>query len=295
MQIKNWDDLRFLLAVKRGRSISAAAKLIGVNETTISRRIGNLEQSIGCPLVHRLPSGVIELTAGGESVAELTENAEHHIESIQETLGSDLAGCRGVVRLTSVPIVVNQILTPNIPRLLNANPELEIELVAESRDLSLSRREADIALRLARPLHGGNQVKVRKIGELCSSVYALRKQSTRQISELPWITYDDSLAHIPPDRWVRIIAAKDSAAISNLRVHDAETALQAVLAGLGKSVLPDAVAAHDNRLQRVTTEHMTEPPSRELWMLTHANQSHLRRILAVIDWLEATLESKLIK
>jgi len=292
MQIKNWDDLRYLLAVKRGRSLSAAAKLLGVNETTVSRRIGSLERYTGSPLIHRLPSGIIELTASGESVAELTENAEHHIESIEESLGLDSQGCTGIVRLTSVPIVVNQLFTPNVPYLLKEHPELKLELVSESRDLSLSRREADIAIRLARPIVGGTQVKMRKIGELSCSVYALRKQSPKQISKLPWITYDDSLAHIPPDQWIRKIASNGSESISNLRVHDAETALQAVLTGMGKTVLPDAVAMRERKLQSVSNAQPTVPPARELWMLTHTSQSHLRRILAVVGWIEDILGSK---
>jgi len=290
MQIQNWDDLRYLLAIKRGRSFSAAAKILGVNETTVSRRIANLQRSLGSPLIHRLPSGVIELTASGESVAEKTENAEHHIESIEESLGTDSQRCSGVVRLTAVPIVVNQLLTPNVPCLLKMHPELELELVSESRNLSLSRREADIAIRLARPIAGGTQVKIRKIGELRCSVFALRKHSTKQISKLPWITYDDSLAHIPPDRWIRNVSSRASETISNFRVHDAETALQAVLAGLGKTVLPDAAALRERKLQVVPSEQLTQPPARELWMLTHANQSHLRRILAVTGWLEDTLD-----
>jgi len=289
MQIRNWDDLRYLLAIKRGRSLSAAAKLLNVNTTTVSRRINILESTVGTPLTHRLPSGSIELTTCGESIASASESAEHHINLIEDTLGPQAQLCQGIVRLTSVPIVINQILTPKIASILKTHPELEIELVPESRDLSLSRREADIAIRLARPSTGGTQIKIRKIGELSCSVYALRKRSAQKI-ELPWIAYDDTLAHIPPDRWIRKAAVSESGSMANIRVHDAETAVQAVLAGVGKTVLPDAIGLQDKRLVSLSIDAVSKPPARELWLLSHTNQSHLSRIQAVIQWIEAVLE-----
>jgi len=242
MQIKSWDDLRYLLAIKRGQSLSAAARLLNVNTTTVSRRIGSLESTVGNPLIHRLPNGAIELTESGETLATASENAEHHINAVEDALGSEENLCHGLVRLTSVPIVINQILTPKINSLIRIHPKLGVELISESRDLSLTRREADIAIRLARPTSGGTQLKIRKLGELSCSVYALRKIPRDQILEVPWIAYDDSLAHIPPDRWIRKVSEKQANPIANLMVHDAETALQAVLAGVGKTVLPDAIA-----------------------------------------------------
>jgi len=292
MQIQNWDDLRYLLALKRGRSLSGAAKLLGINDTTVSRRISKLETNLGTTLIHRMPDGTIELTADGESITALTEHVEHHIGSIEETLGKDALQCRGVVRLTSVPMLINQLLTPNIVSLTGTHTELDIELIPDSRDLSLSRREADIAIRLARPTSGGTQVKTRKIGELPCSVFGLRKLTAKQFSKLPWIAYDESLAHIPPDRWIRNVAAKRSEAISNLKVHDAETALQAALTGVGKTVLPDFIAAHDKRLKRWSINSGSTPPAREVWLLHHANQSHLRRIRVVIEWIESVLNQQ---
>lgn len=290
MQLKHWDDLRYLLALKRAGSLSVAAKLLGVNETTVSRRIAGLQKSAGSPLIHRLASGAVELTPLGSVVAEQTEYAEQHIERIEEALGADTQTCIGIVRLTSVPIVVNQLLAPNVGSLLTKHPELEIELVSESRDLSLTQRETDMAIRLGRPVAGGTQQKIRKLGELSSAACALSGYNTAQVAKLPWITYDDSLAHIPPARWIQNITEDSAQIVARLRVRDAETALQAVLAGVGKAVLPEVVVSNEKRLQHLEFSQLRDPPARELWLVTRANQGHVRRIEAVTSWIEEVME-----
>ncbi|MEM7259347.1 MAG: LysR family transcriptional regulator [Pseudomonadota bacterium] len=289
MQIQNWDDLRYLLALSRGGSIAGAAKLLRVNETTVSRRIGKLASTVQAPLIHRTPDNRVVLTDVAESIVAMAENAEHQIDLIEQSLSTDNAMCRGTVRLTSVPIVVNQVLIPHLPALVETYPFLELELITDSRNLSLTRREADIAIRLARPTTGGNQIKIRKLGALTCSVYRLNELTDRQTAALPWLTYDDSLAHIPPQQWMQASALSNGESVSTIKVHDAESALAAVLCGLGKAVLPDIVAATESRLQRVHTQLNTNPPARDLWMLSHSNQRAVQRIRVVIEWLESVV------
>lgn len=145
----------------------------------------------------------------------------------------------GSVKLTSVPIVANRLLVPAIGKLLERHPALQVELISESRDLSLLRREADLAIRLARPSTGGASVKARRIGTLQYSVYAARSYSVKAAARLPWITYDDSLAHLPQAKWIAKAASGSVDDIYRLRVHDAETAMESVLAGLGKDAAAD--------------------------------------------------------
>ncbi len=286
MQLKNWNDLRYLLAVKRGHTLTAAARLMGVDDTTVSRRLSVLQSTTGVQLCSRLPGGSIQLTAHGELIAHRVENMEHEIELIGEVLNPDRQECVGLVRLTSVPILVNRLLTPHIDMLLTAHPRLDIELVPESRDLSLTHREADIAVRLARPTTGGTNVKARRIGYLDYSVYASCEYSIEEALRLPWITYEEAMAHIPQAQWIARTMNGRTDKLSGLRVHDTETALEAVLAGLGRTLLPNVIAGPENRLVRLSMEDKAEPPARELWLLAHANQFELRRIRAVIEWIE---------
>ncbi len=289
MQSKNWNDLRFVLALKRGQSLAAAARLLDVDDTTVSRRLNALQQATGTRLFERRADGVLHLTPDGEAAAHHAEAMEHQMDLLTETLGSDREGVAGVVRLTSVPIVINRLLTPRIGGLLEAHPDLEVELIPDSRDFSLTRREADLAIRLARPATGGSAVKARRIGHLEYGVYASHEVLADDVSHLPWITYEDAMAHIPQARWVARTARGRGDAVSGVRVHDAETAFEAAVAGLGRAVLPSLVADQDERLCRATPASEIPPLSRELWLLAHADQLELRRIAAVIAWIETTV------
>ena len=160
-----------------------------------------------------------------------------------------------------------------------------MELIAESRVVSLTRREADIALRLARPgEESGSRVIARRIGMLAYAAYAM---SSLSAPDLPWLTYEDGMAHLPQARWIAGVARKDGYA--PVLVNDAEALLQAVLAGLGRSLLPCIVADPIAGLARVPGDGHAFP-ARELWLLTHPDLRHLARIAAVTAWIEATIK-----
>jgi DNA-binding transcriptional LysR family regulator len=286
MQLKNWNDLRYLLAVKRGSTITAAARLLSVDDTTVSRRLAALQLASGSTLFSRQPDGRLRLTASGDAMAQCAEIMERQVDIANESLGAGRGQSAGSVRLTSVPIVANRLLVPAIGKLLERHPALQVELIPESRDLSLLRREADLAIRLARPSSGGANVKARRIGTLQYSVYAARSYSVKAAARLPWITYDDSLAHLPQAKWMTKAASGKLDDIYRLRVHDAETAMESVLAGLGKTLLPTFIGAREPRLQRLAPDVRSPLPLREIWLLAHADQTDLGRIVAVVSWLE---------
>lgn len=291
MQIKNWNDFRYLLALKRGRSIAGAARLMGVDGTTISRRLSVLQSATGEPLFARQSDGTTVLTTRGEDAVSRIETMEHQADLIGEAMGSDRQSCAGTVRLTSVPIVINRILAPAAGDLLARHRDLQIELVPESRDLSLTLREADLAVRLARPVAGGDKVKARRMGELDYAVYAAADCPESEASRLPWITYEDAMAHLRQAQWMRRVAGSAGQEISGLRVHDGETALEAVAAGLGRSLLPMVIADRLEALRKLPNPSGVPLPSRELWLLVHADQIMLRRIRAVVAWLENAIAS----
>lgn len=103
---------------------------------------------------------------------------------------------------------------------------------------------------------------------------------------LPWVTYDEALAHLPQAHWIAMNAARQNEIIAGARVEDAEPLLEAVAAGLGRSLLPSAVADGDARLRRLSTERGTPLPARELWLLTHSEIERLGRIEAVVEWIK---------
>jgi DNA-binding transcriptional LysR family regulator len=182
--------------------------------------------------------------------------------------------------VTAVPVLVNRLLVPAAQRLHRAAPQLRLELIADNRDLSLARREADVALRLARPRDGA--MLARRIGRLDYAAYAPRTRA-RTPGDLPWITYGEGFSYIPQARWI----AQMRGPVSPLAVNDAEALLQAVRAGLGKSLLPCFVGDADRGLARIggTVPVLT----RDIWLLVQRELRHLARIAAVIAWIEATM------
>lgn len=280
MQDLNWNDLRFVLAVARDRSLAGAARRLQVNESTVGRRIAEAEHRLGARLFER-SLGAFHPTEAGQAVVAGAERVELEVQAVEASVSGADRLAAGTVRLTSVPILVNRVLVPALPSLLREHPQLRVELIAEPRDLSLTKREADIALRLARPRKDARAV-ARRIGRLDYGVY---QPARKRGGPLPWITYEDSMANLPQWRWIAEQSDRDQDAPPPVTVNDAEAVLQSVKAGLGKSLLPVAIAEREPGLLRLGDD----PPAltRELWLMVHPELRNLTRIRVVIDWLLA--------
>lgn len=274
----DWNDLRYALAVQRQGSLAAAARVLAVNETTVARRIRALEYALNLPLFVRGTAGRQTATEHGLRLLEQAEAMEGDALAIMWAAADARKDLTGTVRVTSVPFAINRILVPALPELTTRHPGLRIELVPESSNLSLTRREADLALRLARPAEGGSATLVRKAGEMEFGLF--RAKGTP--ADLPLISYDSAHAHLPQAIWLesRIHAG---AAPASLRVTDLDTAFEAAAAGIGQTLLPLAAAQHDPRLQHCAAE--APVPRREVWLVSHAEQRRWRGITAVRKWL----------
>jgi DNA-binding transcriptional LysR family regulator len=286
MRFKNWNDLRFLLAIKRGQTLNRAARALLVDDTTVSRRLAALQMAFGQELVQRRGDGKCVLTEAGERIAREAEAMEVHFHAICTSEGDRGNSIAGTVRITSVPILTNRLLAVAANDLLVKHPLLSIELVPESRELNLTHREADIAVRLARPLRGGLNTKARLIGSLTYAAYIPATASAHQAAHLPWVTFEEAMAYLPQARWIESVTTGISQRVSGLRVHDAETALEAVAAGHGKTLLPTIIAERDKRLRRITLRHVPAFPTREVWLLAHKDQMQLGRVATAIRWIE---------
>jgi DNA-binding transcriptional LysR family regulator len=280
MQELDWSLLRHVLAAARAGTLAGAAKQLRVNETTVARRLFRAEAVLGARLLERR-DGRLHPTEAGAVLLGHAERIEREVDAVREAVAGADRIATGTVRLTAVPVLINRILIPALPPFLQSHPGLTLELIAEPRNLSLTRREADLALRLARPEHGLGTL-VRRIGRL---VYRIYGPSGRCWDDLPWITYSEEMAALPQARWIREQHRRP--AVTPLLVNDAEAILQAIAAGLGKSLLPSAIAENH---QGVAVEPSTPPVlSREVWLLLHPDLRDLARIRAVVEWLAATL------
>ena len=275
-----WNDLTYLLAVMRGGSLMRAARSLRVDKTTVSRRLAALEEALGVTLVERLPDGRLNLSEAGRKVAARAEVMEDEARRMQGDLGREPGGVAGTVRLTAVPLVVHHLLLPELPVLTKAAPDLGLELIAEARDLSLIDRDADIALRLARPREGGQAVLARRIGELRYGAYAKRGAS----ADLPWIGYGAGMQYLEHAQAIEVLAMQRGQRRAALSVNDAETLLQAVLSGAGQSLLPRRMAERHDGLEQHDVDGAL--PAREVWLLVRRDIADLARVRAVTGWLE---------
>jgi DNA-binding transcriptional LysR family regulator len=269
-----WSDLRYVLTVGRAGTLAAAARRLGVNQTTVARRLAAAEAALRARLFVRR-DGILHPTRAGEATIARAAQVEQEFLALNRGVGGTDAVAAGIVRLTAVPILANRVLIPALPGFFAQYPRLRIELAAEPRNLSLTRREADIAVRLARPEAG--TALARRIGRLDYAVYGPRRRSA---GALPWITYEEGLSHLPQARW--IAAAAPDGEPAPLLVNDAEAIVQAVCAGIGKSLLPCFVGEREPRMQRLGRRVVL---SREIWLLVHRDLRPQARVAAVLDWL----------
>ena len=286
----DWNDLRHVLALARGGSFAAAGRALGTDATTVGRRLRTLEGRLGIPLFSRDAGGAMSPTPTGEIVVAKAEAIEAEVMALSGALDAADPLAFGKVRLTAAPSFISRLLIPAMPGLLARHSGLQLELIGDSRNLNLTRREADMALRLARPADVANgKVVARRIATLDYAVYVAADQESRA-EDLPWIVYEEAMAHLPHARWIAAQAGK-SGRSSPLAVNDAEALLQAAVTGLGRALLPKILAERVDGLRRVDSGDRN-PPVREMWLLIHAEFRQLVRIRAVSYWLDQVFRSQ---
>lgn len=282
MQDLDWNDLRYVLVVSRTGRLAKAARQLRVNETTVARRVARMEKALGARLFERV-DGVLLPTEIGQVVVQHAERVEVDVDEVRNAIIGADAKAAGNVRLTTIPMLLNRMLLPALPGLLKAHPELQLQLVAEPRNLSLIRREADVALRLARPDEEQRAV-ARRVGEMTYAVYG---PSAARSKSLPWITYEASMSALPHVRWLAKAIKDEPEAVARLAVNDSDVALHAIRAGLGRSLVPCCIGDREPGLSRLSGPKPVL--SRELWLMVHPELRHLARIRAVIGWIEGLI------
>jgi DNA-binding transcriptional LysR family regulator len=146
----NWSNLSYFLALARNGSLSAASKVLGTDHTTVARRVQALEKELGLQLVDRRVRAY-SLTPSGQRVYDLAGRVETAIADVERFAQSITRTPQGPVRISGPPGLINHWLAPRLVKLQSQFPDLRIALIGEAREASLSRREADLALRLFRP------------------------------------------------------------------------------------------------------------------------------------------------
>jgi DNA-binding transcriptional LysR family regulator len=273
-QTLSWDDARILLAVMRCGTQATASRILGIDQATVSRRLLRLEDSVGRALFLRDGTRLVP-TETAQRMAERAEEAEASLSSmVQPQAEGDSAG---VVRIAAPYFIASHVLAPSLTLLRNLAAGVVAELIATPDAASLTRRDADIALRLTKPGNGG--FLARRIATVHYQVFARRGGNP---DKLPWIGFDETLAELPEARWVARHGGENMLA----RAADLQTMYQAVRAGAGRALLPTALATRDNALIALPTP---EPPTRELWLLVERRVRQIRRVSLTLGWVEALI------
>lgn len=281
----DWDDVRYFLAAARGGSVRAAAGQLGVNHSTVLRRIAQLEDRLGTQMFEKLPSGY-RLTAAGEEVLDLAEQMEASSLQLETRVFGRDQSVRGLLRVTLTPILATHLLIPDFADFARLHPDIEMEILSSGELANLTNREADVAIRvvydrktLPLNLHG------LKGPELFGGVYMSRDRlAARRVSAADanrWIVISQ---HGIPE-WAG--EGEVRATGVPFRVTDAAAQIVAARQGLGITTLPCFVGDADPLLARVpgTDLHMYGT----LWLLTQGETRKTERVRLFIEFISRRL------
>jgi len=279
----DWDDLRFFLAVARAGSASGAADKLGVNHSTVSRRIAAFEKHLGVRLFDRVPGG-FALTSDGEEILHAAENVEKEVDTVGRRLSGRDGRLTGVVRVATADAIAMYLLLPHFAAFRTQYPGIQLQVVVSNQLASLTKREADVAIRAtAKPPEA---LVGRRIAKLGFTTYGERKHLERVgffdgSASLDWIGFDSDepppaaiQAHLPP---LKIVA----------RVNDVTIMLEAIRLGMGVGGLPCFIGDQQADLMRITP--LRDDFSLDLWLLTHEDLRDVARYRTFLDFMAEAL------
>jgi len=280
--MRNWDDLRVFLALRRSGTLLGAGKLLGVNHTTVARRLSALEGELAVRLFDRTPDGYVP-TAMGETMAPFAEAMEERTFALDRQLTGQDARLDGTVRIATSDTFASTFFVPRVlGALRERHPDIDVELVSTAAAYDLPRRQADLAIRMTRPSE--QSLVVRKLGVLAFGVYGARgyfarrgrPRATDDLAGHTLIGYDREAVPNIGARWLEQAARGLRVPVRGDHIL---TVRAAALAGEGIAVFPCFLAAGVPELERVG------PPvsAHDVWLVQHADLQRTPRIRAVSE------------
>jgi len=283
LQVMQWDDLRYFLAVTRAGQLGQAASLLGVDATTVGRRLRRLEIAVGTRLFERTRDGQV-LTEAGERLVQRAEAMEHAVAEIDHG-GSNQHDISGLVRVSVSEGFGTWFVAHHLREFASAHPRVSVDLVANNGFLNPSRRETDVAILLARPRKG--PLFTRKLTDYSLGIYVARAylaangpiETVDDLRRHPLIGYIPDLVYAPELRYLDEVAPKLAPRIRSSSIN-AQYRLTA--AGAGVAILPCFIGDADSTLTRIMPRVNI---TRTFWLVTHEDTRQLTRIRLFVDWL----------
>lgn len=279
----DWNDLKYFIAVAKSGSLTQAASDLRVSQSTVSRRIAELEVEVGAILFQRHQTGYF-LTDEGREMLPHAEAVEMSIMAFERAATTLDESPTGTVRLATSENLATDLIIPALPAFRELYPGICLELLTSTATAELDRREADIALRVVRPTKGN--LTVRRVGRMTYSVYGSRDyiKSHPPIGDNPlagreFIAWDNSHSYMPAAMW---LAKEHPECKVGLITSSLPAQIAAVRAGLGLAVIPDFLAVNDHFVRVIPPNQLFEA---DLWLVTHADLVASARIKAVSDFI----------
>lgn len=283
-----WDDVRLFLALARSRTVGEAARALGVDASTVSRRLVTLEQVLGTTLFDRGRDGV-EPTEAAERLLPVAEVIEESMSRFALEADGLERSPSGLVRIACPPDVAEVVVAPLLPELCRRYPALRVEIDPGEAVVDLTRREADLALRTVRPARGDlvtTRLAVTRWVLATTPKRARALGTLRAWTDAPWIGFGERLQGTPPARWLATHAPDVEPVV---RTDSLMLQLALAARGVGVALVPEASAAH-YELAPVAVGKRLAPaaaawPTVDLFLVTHRALRHVPRVRAVWDLL----------
>jgi DNA-binding transcriptional LysR family regulator len=287
----DWDDLRVFLAVARTRKIAPAARALGIDATTIARRLARLEKTLG-PELFEMGAGERTLTARGQALLRHAESVESATLAAMEDVTGHEHHLTGQVRLSVAEGFGTWVLAPGLAEFSQRHPGIRLDLITASGFLNPSKREADMAVMLARPQRG--RLSVRRMGDYHLHLYAApdylaragTPQSTADLRNHVLAGYVPEFIFSPELDYLDEVEAGLEA---SLRATSINMQHRMITEGAAIGVLPDFIARRDCALVPVLADQVEI--MRSFWLVTHGDLKKLPRIAAVAHWLQERIET----
>lgn len=289
-----WDDVRLFLALCRARTVGAAGRALGVDASTVSRRLVALEETMTTSLFDRGRDGIV-MTKAAEDLLPVAEEIEAMMLRFTNAAEGLEREASGLVRITCPPDVIDVLVAPLLRDIFAKHPALHIALDPGEALVDLTRREADLALRTVRPVRGDLvMTRLRGVRWVVAAAPKLARAlgTLRAWTDAPWVGWGERLAHIPAARWVGAhVRTAPLVQSDSLLVQ-----IAAVASNVGVALLPEPSVTHYGleavKLGSALREDARTLPTDELFLVTHRALRDVPRVRVVWDMLVRHIGSR---
>lgn len=283
-----WDDFRLVKMIAEARGLAGAAERLGVNHSTVFRRLGQLEDDLGVKLFERHRTGYA-LTTAGEEMAALAERMEEDVATFARKLAGQAVSPAGELRVTTNDTLLVHLLTPLFARFMQTCPDVRLDVVLTNQALNLSKRDADVAIRATD--NPPETLVGRRVANIAWAIYGRAADFPKpggvdlvDLYERRWVALGDNLASLKAARFVRDRVAPEHIAY---KVNTVLGLAEAVESGIGIGPVPCFIADARPALVRLTP--LIDDFAAGLWLLTHPDLRQSARVRVFLDFMAAEI------